>query len=121
MLAAIYRCGVNLNDIDTSDCPHSLLSLQALSRRMSSLPGSSLDISNTRFVDPSAIGLSDDDDDERMEVNESPSKRLKMEEGSIPTHSVTHPYPLMVQDIIRERSMSFSGTPAQPVVSSPPE
>lgn len=121
MFAEMERSGVNLNDIDTSDCNHSLLSLQALSRRMSSLPGSSLDISNTKFVDPSAIGLSDEEDDERMEVNESPSKRLKMEEGSIPTHSMTHPYPVMVQDLIRERSMSFSGTPAQPVVPSVPE
>jgi len=121
MFAEMERSGVNLNDIDTSNCTHSLLSLQALSRRMSALSGSSLDISNTKFLDPSAIALSDEDDDERMQVNESPSKRFKMEEGSTPTRSVTHPYPVMVEDNVRERSMSFSGTPAQPVVSSAPE
>jgi len=46
MFAEMERSGVDLNEIDTTDCQHSLTSLQAISKRMAALPGSTLDISN---------------------------------------------------------------------------
>jgi hypothetical protein len=63
MFAEMERSGVNLNEIDTSDCENSLLSLQALSRKMSSQPGSSLDISNIQLADADMSDLEEVDDD----------------------------------------------------------
>ena len=132
MFAEMERSGVNLNEIDTSDCDNSLISLQALSKKMSAQPGSSLDLTSMQLVDVDSMSdqeeVDDDSDGIIDEVVPSPVKKVKVEDipstasstvlsssltTSTPSNRLFHPDFLAVSSHdLRERSVSFSGMPA---------
>lgn len=101
MYAEMERSGVNLNEIDTTDCENSLISLQALSRRMFSPSGMPHDPSHHQ--QPHQINNSSLNYAESISDDEDSDPPHPIEPQNNGHHHLDTPAE------IRERSISFSG------------